>query len=135
VTEPPRPLSPTEIVEEIGRTRARMARTLSVLDREYALRHLAVRAIRLARHPENGARAVREALRRDALPLGFIGIGLGWLSFAGNNAGKDLLGRLATALAALQRVAADLGLLAPPPPLAGPPLTPPPPDPADQSRP
>jgi len=134
VTGPPQRLSPAEIAAEIARTRARMACTLSVLDREYALRHLVVRAIRLARHPQSGARALREALHRDALPLGFIGIGLGWLSFADNAAGKDLLARLAAAFAALQRIAGDLGFLPPPPPPAGPPLTPPP-EPADKPQP
>lgn len=75
----------------MAQTRARMATTLGVLDREYALRHLFVRATRLARHPEGSARVVQDALRHDALPIAAITLGLGWLSFSRKPAGKELL--------------------------------------------
>ena len=100
----------------MAQTRARMATTLGVLDREYALRHLFVRATRLARHPEGSARVVQDALRHDALPIAAITLGLGWLSFSRKPAGKELLTRISDAIAALQRIATDLGLLPPPSP-------------------
>jgi hypothetical protein len=107
----------------MAQTRARMARTLGVLDREYALRHLFVRASRLARHPEGSARVVQDALRHDALPIAAITLGLGWLSFSRKPAGKELLARIAGAFATLQRIATDLGLL--PPPSSSPASSPP----------
>jgi len=100
-----------------------MAKTLGVLDREYALRHLFVRASRLARRPEGGTRILQEALQHDALPIAAISLGLGWLSFSRKPGGKELLARIAGALATLQRVAGDLGLLPPPPPSAAAPLS------------
>jgi hypothetical protein len=115
VTQRRRPrLTSAEIVHDMAQTRARMARTLGVLDREYALRHLFVRATRFARHPEGGAHVIQDALRHDALPVAAIALGLGWLSFSRRPAGKELLTRLAGALATLQRIATDLGLLPPP---------------------
>lgn len=109
-------LTSAEIAQDMAQTRARMARTLGVLDREYALRHLFVRATRLARHPEGSARVVQDALRHDALPIAAVALGFGWLSFSRDPTGKDLLARVAGALATLQRIATDLGLLTPPPP-------------------
>ena len=124
MTQRQRPrLTSAEIVHDMAQTRARMARTLGVLDREYALRHLFVRASRLARHPEGSARVVQDALRHDALPIAAISLGLGWLSFSRKPAGKELLARIAGAFATLQRIATDLGLL--PPPSSSPASSPP----------
>jgi hypothetical protein len=125
--KPPAPrASAAEIAAEIARTRDRLSRGLARLDRDYALRHLAVRATRLARSAEFDAGKLREALRRDGLPLAVIGIGLGWLSFAGSDAGRGLLQRLGGALAALQQLGREFGVGAatPEPPPA--PLPPPP---------
>lgn len=118
MTQRPPHLTSADLARDMAQTRARMAKTLGVLDREYALRHLFVRATRLARHPEGGARVVQEALQHDALPIAAISLALGWLSFSRKPGGKDLLARLAGALATLQRIAGDLGLLPPPPPSA-----------------
>lgn len=128
MTAPPAArLGAAELAGEIARTRAHLSRDLAVLDRDYALRHLAVRAVRLARHPEAEARRLREALRLDAAPLALVGLGLGWLSLAGRGSGGELLQRLMGALAALQQLAREFGV-APeagekPPP--SPPLPPP----------
>jgi hypothetical protein len=107
--------SAAEIAAEIARTRDRLSRDLARLDREYALRHLVVRATRLARNGEFDAAKLRDALSRDALPLAVTGIGLGWLGLAGTGAGRDLLQRLGSALAALQQLGRELGIGAPPP--------------------
>lgn len=109
----PKPQNPSsaEIAAEIARTRARLSRGLAVLDRDYALRHLIVRAARLARNAASSAHGMNEALRRDAVPLAFIAIGLGWLSLAGRSAGTELLGRVTSTLAALQRLGQEFGLL------------------------
>ncbi|HXZ01177.1 MAG TPA: hypothetical protein VEI03_14345 [Stellaceae bacterium] len=115
---PPVPrASAAEIAAEIARTRDRLSRGLARLDRDYALRHLAVRAVRLARKAEFDAGKLRETLRRDGLPLAVIGVGLGWLSFAGSDAGRDLLQRLGSALAALQQLGREFGVGAAPEPL------------------
>jgi hypothetical protein len=129
VTQPPaRGASAAELAVEIARTRDRLSRGLAVLDRDYALRHLAVRATRLARKAEFDGGTLREALRRDVLPLAVIGLGLGWLGLAGSGAGRDLLHRLGGAAAALQEFARHFGIgagagEAPAPPAA--PLPPP----------
>ncbi|MGO8918501.1 MAG: hypothetical protein ACLQJR_21585 [Stellaceae bacterium] len=124
MTQPPHAqrASAAEIAAEIARTRDRLSRGLALLDRDYALRHLAVRALRLARASDFDPGKLGEALRRDALPLAVTGIGLGWLSLAGNSGGHDLLQRLAGALAALQQLGREFGIGAPPP-------APPPPEP------
>jgi len=101
--------SAAEIAADIVRTRERLSRGLAALDRDYALRHLAVRATRLARRTEFSAEKLRDALRRDAVPMALIGAGLGWLSFAGSGAGGDLLQRLGGALAALQQLGREFG--------------------------
>jgi hypothetical protein len=111
MTGAPRNLTAVEIAIEISRTRARLSRGLAVLDRDYALRHLVVRTVRFVRHPEGSAAAIRETLSRDVVPLSLIGIGLGWLSFAGSHTGGDLLGRLVGALRSLEQLARDSGLL------------------------
>jgi hypothetical protein len=125
MTDAPPKLTAAEIAIEISRTRARLSRGLAVLDRDYALRHLIVRTVRFVRHPAGNAAAIKEALSRDVVPLSLIGIGLGWLSFAGSRTGGDLLGRLMGALRSLEQLARDTGLLqqrvepdAPPAPLA-----------------
>lgn len=118
---PPAPrASAAELAAEIARTRDRLSRGLARLDRDYALRHLAVRATRLARHADFDAAKLREVLRRDGLPLAVIGIGLGWLSLAGSESGRGLLQRLAGALAALQHLGREFGVgaAAPEPPAA-----------------
>jgi hypothetical protein len=115
-------LSAVEIAAEIARSRARLSRDLALLDRDYALRHLAVRAIRLAQQPEIDAKRVGQALRRDAAPLALIGLGLGWIAVAGEPAGRNGLARLGGAFAALQRLAREFGLLPRPPEPPAPPL-------------
>lgn len=120
MTAPPaRRASAAELAAEIAHTRERLSRGLAALDRDYALRHLVVRATRLARKAEFDAETLRERLRRDGLPLAVIGLGLGWLSLAGNGAGRDLLQRLGSAVAALQQLGRELGIgTAPSPPPA-----------------
>ena len=118
--------SAAEIAAEIARTRERLSRGLAVLDREYALRHLAVRATRLARQTEFSAEKLGETLRRDALPLALIGAGLGWLSLAGSGAGRDLLQRLGGAFAALQQLGQEFGFGGAAPPEPAPESLPPP---------
>jgi hypothetical protein len=115
-------LSAAEIAAEIARSRARLSRDLALLDRDYALRHLAVRAIRLAQHPEIDAKRVRQVLRRDAVPLALIGLGLGWIAVVEEPAGREWLGRLGGAFAALQRLAREFGLLPQTPEPPAPPL-------------
>lgn len=102
-------VSAVELAAEIAQTRDRLSRGLARLDRDYALRHLSVRATRLARHAEFDAGKLRETLRRDGLPLAVIGIGLGWLSVAGSDAGHGLLQRLGGVIAALQHFAREFG--------------------------
>jgi hypothetical protein len=115
-------LTAAELAGEIAQSRARLSRDLATLDRDYALRHLAVRAIRLARRPELEVRRVGEALRKDVVPLAFIGVGLGWFALAGERSGREVVARLTGAVAALQHLARELGF-APgesgPPPEAG----------------
>jgi hypothetical protein len=100
-----------ELAGEIAATRARLSRGLAVLDRDYALRHLAVRAIRVARRPEFDMKRIGEALRRDFAPLAIIGLGLGWIALAGERSGRDVIARLAGAVAALQHLGRELGLV------------------------
>ncbi|HUK00304.1 MAG TPA: hypothetical protein VLV85_18780 [Stellaceae bacterium] len=111
-------LSAAEIAAAIARSRDRLSRDLALLDRDYALRHLAVRAVRLAQQPEIDVKQLGQALRRDAAPLALIGLGLGWIAVVGEPAGREWLGRLGGAVAALQRLAREFGLLprAPEPP-------------------
>jgi hypothetical protein len=111
LTEPGQKLSSAEIVAEISRTRARLSRRLAVLDREYALRHVVVRTARFVRHADSNAAPISETLGRDAVPLTLIAIGLGWLGLAGGNADGGVLQRLASGIAALERVARDFGFL------------------------
>jgi hypothetical protein len=119
------PPATAEIAREIARTRERLSRSLARLDREYALRHLVVRAGRLVRAAEKPA--LSEALRREAAPLAILALGLGWLGIA---AGRDSgvgMASLFAALERLQQLGQELGLLprhAPPAPAA----TPSPPD-------
>jgi hypothetical protein len=120
--------SAMEIAAEIARTRERLSRGLAALDRDYALRHLAVRATRLARKGEIDTGKLGEVLRRDGLPLAVIGVGLGWLSLAGSGAGRDLLQRLSGTLAALQQLAREFGIGTAPAEAPPAPETLPPPD-------
>lgn len=130
MTEPPAArLTAAEIAGEIERTRTRLARDLAHLDRDYALRHLAVRAVRLARNPEIEVKRIKDALRLDAAPIALIGLGIAWLSLAGRGGG-ELLQRLTGGLAALQRLAAEFSKPAetgeaPAPAPTPPPLPPP----------
>lgn len=68
--------------DAIGRSRLRLSRDLAALDREFALRSLFVHALRLFSGGQ-GAPALRDAVRQNAVPLGLIGIGLAWMTFAG----------------------------------------------------
>jgi len=79
--------SAAEIEREIANTRARLSRNLAVLDREYALRNLFVHAIRFAESESEGLNA-KEAIKRNALPLGLIGAGILWLRLADRDAGQ-----------------------------------------------
>ena len=101
--------SAAEIAVEIARTRQRLSRSLARLDREYALRHLVVRAGRLVRSAEKPALA--QALRHDAVPLTLVALGLGWLGVAGRREGGTGLATLLGAFERLQRVGEELGLL------------------------
>jgi hypothetical protein len=79
-----------EIARDMAATRARLSDTLSVIDREYALRNLFVHGVRLAGEGK-GAPAVADALKRNAVPLSLVGIGVTWMAFA--NQGGDILRR------------------------------------------
>ena len=112
------PARADEIAREIAHTRERLSRSLARLDREYALRHLVVRAGRLVRATEKPA--LGEALRREAAPLALVALGLGWLGIAAGRNGSGVASLFAT-LERLQRVGQELGLLprpAPPEPAA-----------------
>lgn len=100
--------SADEIAREIARTRERLSRSLARLDREYALRHLVVRAGRLVRATEKPA--LGDALRREAAPLALVALGLGWLGIAAGRSGDGVTSLFAT-LERLQRVGQELGLL------------------------
>ncbi|HUC69357.1 MAG TPA: hypothetical protein VMA53_28320 [Stellaceae bacterium] len=103
-------LCAAEIAAAIARSRARLSRDLALLDRDYALRPLALRAIRRAQPPDIDAKRLGEALRRDAAPLALIGLGLGWIAVAGAPAGRAWLARLGGAITALQQLARESGL-------------------------
>ena len=120
-------LSAAEVAAEIARSRATISRRLAGLDRDYALRHLVVRAVRLARKSEIDTAAIGDALRRDAAPLALIGLGLGWLGLAGRAAGKDVLQQLMSGLATVQRLAEEFGLTTAPHEAPADPAAPPPP--------
>jgi hypothetical protein len=116
MTEPPQKLSSAEIVAEISRTRARLSRSLAVLDREYALRHLVVRMSRFVRHAETSAVAIGETVGPEVVPLTLIAIGFGWLGLAGKTADRGALQRVGSCIAALERIARHFGVLPPPEP-------------------
>jgi hypothetical protein len=112
-----REVSAAEIAEAIAESRARLAHTLAVLDREYALRHLFVRGTRvLRRHPDPGGAPLRERMRGDILPLAVIGIGLAWLTLVGRRDGAQLGRRLIDGVTHLQALARDLIAFAAEPP-------------------
>jgi hypothetical protein len=113
-------VSTADIAQAIARSRARIAHTLSVLDREYALRHLFVRGTRMLRHPGDlGGAALRERIHSDVLPLALIGVGLAWLTLVGRQEGAQLGRRLADGLAHLQALARELVAFAAAPPGEG----------------
>jgi hypothetical protein len=113
----PREVSAAEIAEAIVKSRARLARTLAVLDREYALRHLFVRGTRMLRHKTDlGAGAFPKAMRSGILPLALIGLGLAWLALVGRREGAQLGRRLIDGLTHLQELARDLIAVAAAPP-------------------
>lgn len=96
-------VSADEIATEIAATRLRLSQSLVALDREYALRHLAVRAIRMARTGDFDRTAVTTALRRDALPFGLIALGLFWLVSRGNGSGAGA--RILSTIAQFEQLA------------------------------
>jgi len=111
-----------EIAAEIARSRARLSHDLAVLDRDYALRHLTVRAVRLAQRPNVEIGALGRTLHREAAPLALIGLGLGWLSLSGARGGGDSVRQLGGALAALLGLARECGFNAKAPEPTSPPL-------------
>jgi len=112
-----REVSSAEIAEAIAKSRARLAHTLAVLDREYALRHLFVRGTRMLRHHGNpGGATLRERMRGNILPLAAIGIGLVWLTLVGRRDGAPFGRRLVDGLTHLQELARDLVAFAAAPP-------------------
>jgi hypothetical protein len=82
--------STAEIAAGIIQSRARISRDLALIDRDFGLRHFAVRAARFVQRSEIGVRQLSEGARH-IVPLALIGIGLGWI---GMPAGRDLLRRL-----------------------------------------
>lgn len=70
-----------EIARDIVETRSRLSRSLAVLDREYALRNLFVHAVRVVGEGKS-APAIADAVKRNAVPLSLVGIGLAWMAFA-----------------------------------------------------
>jgi len=95
-----------EIEQEIAATRARLSRDLAMLDREYALRNLLTHAIRAAGIGKNTAGGA-EALKRNALPFGIIGLGVLWMALT--NESRDLLGWLSAVFTRSPRQAPPLG--------------------------
>jgi hypothetical protein len=104
-----REVSAAEIAEAIAKSRARLAHTLAVLDREYALRHLFVRGTRmLRRHGDPGGATLAERMRGDILPVAVLGIGLAWLTLVGRRDGAQLGRRLIEGVTHLQALARAL---------------------------
>ncbi len=101
-------VSAAAIAAEIARTRARLSHSLAVLDREYALRSAFVHGTRMLHATEPDAGRLREALRRQILPLSLIGAGLAWLTLAGRRADGDAAGRLLRGITQLQQFAREL---------------------------
>lgn len=69
------------IERDIAQTRQRLSHDLAMLDREYAVRNMFVHALRFA-HQGKSASSLAASAKRNALPLGLIGIGLTWIAFA-----------------------------------------------------
>lgn len=80
--------SSDEIARDIVSTRVRLSRTLAVIDGEYALRNLFVHGVRLAGEGK-GSPAVADVLKRNAVPLSLVGIGVAWMAFC--DQGDDIL--------------------------------------------
>jgi mono/diheme cytochrome c family protein len=88
-------LGSADIAQDMVATRARLSRALAVIDREYALRNLFVHSARPAAEGK-GAPAVASALKRNAVPLSRVGIGIAWMAFA--NREDDILRRFKDAV-------------------------------------
>ena len=106
-----RAASAAEIAAEIERTRVRLSHTLAALDREYAVRHLVVRAVRAVEGAEPGAGQAVAGLRRNVVPLSLIGLGIGWLLYADHGPGAPLVRLVPEILARLHGIATGLGEL------------------------
>lgn len=78
------PLTAAEVERDIMATRDRLSHGLAALDREYALRNLFVHAVRMAGQGR-GAPAFAPIVKRNALPLGLVGIGVAWMAFANSD--------------------------------------------------
>jgi len=89
--------SVTALEGEIERVRARLSRTLALMDRGYAVRPILLRSVRAVRSIERQPGGVVEELRRDILPLSLVGIGLLWLAL-GRKEGAAQLRRLLDSL-------------------------------------
>jgi hypothetical protein len=105
-TRPSDEMSADQIAAEITQTRLRLSQHLVALDREYALRHLFVRATRLAWSGDFDRAKLATTLRRDAAPFGLIALGLFWLASRGGGAGVG--GRVLAALTEIEQLARGL---------------------------
>ncbi len=98
----PAGLSAAEIAAEIARTRSRLSHSLAMLDREYALRHLFVRGLRIAHDGVFDAGSVAQGVRKDIVPVALISTGLAWIALAGRGGGGRLLDQLGDVVTLVQ---------------------------------
>lgn len=112
-------MSAADLLEDIGRTRARLSHSLMLLDREYALRYLFLRGTRVLQETAGDPGLIGKAARENILPLSLIGIGLAWLTVGGRRQHGDV-SPLLRGLAHVQDLVRDLRALAPrDPPASG----------------
>ncbi len=95
-------LPAAEIATEIARTRSRLSHSLAMLDREYALRHLFVRGLRIAHDGALDAGSFAQGVRKNIVPVALIWTGLAWIALAGRGGGRRLLERLGDVIALVQ---------------------------------
>lgn len=107
--EPPARLSAAEIAAEIARTRSRLSRSLATLDREYALRHVFVRSLRMVHDGKLDVGSLAQGVQKNIVPVALIAAGLAWVALAGRGGASALVDRLADGIALLKGLAQQFG--------------------------